>query len=399
MERFQPPQEPQLVEKIIEKENPYQDSNLIEKVKATKKVAFVDIDSTITSSDPEIQLQARQKLEAQGYAVVFVTARTYEMQISDQERQMSPDLVRPSAQMARNQESGKLTAVDPESLTGMKGLLDPDAIVDSTGTHIAIRQKEGGYKADRQYVEKMKMESAEWRNFSQRLVDIINAEKEVCTVKPFEKVGAYEAGETDVYLPDFRMQIEFSDLEKKQTFVAKVKELMLQSRETITSQHDDNFYTMLHHLRLTDESKPSSNIYSLYLMPKSGTKQRSVEAIVRNITEATNLPREELELLIVGDGFPDLAMGLYGGLNTKATFLVVGGSRLTPALTEPDISEFAGEGFRSIKNRMIAQGEGFYSFKPPLYQKRQIIIGDQAFPGTKAPKTIIAYLDSQSTKT
>lgn len=395
MERLQPPQEPQPVEEIIEKENPYQNSDLIEKVRKTKKIAFIDIDSTITG-DPEVQLLARQKLEEAGFAVVFVTARTYEMQISDEERQKSPDLVRPPAQMAKDHESGKLTTVDPQSLAGMKGLLDPDVIVDSTGAHIAIHQTEGGYQADQNYIEKMKMESAEWRNFSQRLIDVINAEKEVCKVKPFEKVGAYEAGETDVYLPDFRMQVEFLDLEKKQTFIAKLKELMLQSRETITSQYDENFYIQLHHLRLTDDSKPASDQYSLYLMPKFGTKQRSVEEVVKVVTEESNIPREELELLIAGDGFPDLAMGLYGGLNTKATFLVVGGSRLNSALTEPDINEFAGEGVKSIKNRMVAQGEGVYSFKPPLYQERQIVIGDQAFPNTKAPETIIAYLDSQS---
>lgn len=396
MERFQPPQEHQHVEEIIEKENPYRDSDLVEKVSKTKKIAFVDIDSTITSSDPAKQLEARQKLEAVGYAVVFVTARTYEMQISDHEKKLSPDLVRPPAQMAKDPESGKLTTVDPQSLTGMKGLLDPDAIVDSTGAHIAIHQKEGGYRADQQYIEKMKMESAEWRYFSQRLIDVINAEEEVCKVKPFEKVGAYEAGETDVYLPDFRIQVEFLDLEKKQTFTDKVKELMHQSREVVSAQYDENFYTQLHHLRLTDDSKPASDQYSLYLMPKFGTKQRSVEEIVKVVTEESNILREELELLIAGDGFPDLAMGLYGGLNTKATFLVVGGSRLSPALTESDINEFAGEELTSIKNRMVAQGEGVYSFKPPLHQERQIIIGDQAFPNTKAPETIIAYLDSQS---
>ncbi len=156
---------------------------------------------------------------------------------------------------------------------------------------------------------------------------------------------------------------------------------------------------MLRNLRLTDESNPDKGGYLYLLMPRYGNKQRGVQRVIQSISEKTKSDSRNLETLIVGDAFPDLGMGLYGALNTKATFLAVGGSRLSEVLSKPEVSEFAGEKMTAVKNRFTQienpQGEaqkGRFKFKAPLVRERKIIVGKEAFPGTKGPETILAYL-------
>lgn len=79
---------------------------------------------------------------------------------------------------------------------------------------------------------------------------------------------------------------------------------------------------------------PSDNKFSVYLTPRMGNKARAVERIISELATELKRPREDFHVLIAGDSFPDLAIGLCGGLDIEATFLLVGGSRLSSSIIE-----------------------------------------------------------------
>jgi hypothetical protein len=155
----------------------------------------------------------------------------------------------------------------------------------------------------------------------------------------------------------------------------------------------------LYNIRFVEDSNPEEGRYSIYVMPALGHKARASNEIVRRTCKELGIEQSQLELLIAGDSSPDLAMGLHTGLGTYATFILTGGSRLTAALTDNKISGFAGESFKAIKKRLIEQTDGRYYFDQPFsLPKRAVIIGDYAYPNTKGPETIQAFLKEQQLK-
>jgi hypothetical protein len=85
-------------------------------------------------------------------------------------------------------------------------------------------------------------------------------------------------------------------------------------------------------------------------------------------------------------------MGLQSAAQSPTTFLLVGGSPLSKYLTD-DSKTFANENLQEIKRNVIpTKIKGFYQYNTANQLPKIVIIGDQAFPGTKGPETILAYL-------
>lgn len=168
---------------------------------------------------------------------------------------------------------------------------------------------------------------------------------------------------------------------------------------------DSQLQKHLQNIRLTNDSNPEKGRFGLYITPNKGYKARSVENIIQHVIQEVNIPKDQVETLIVGDSFPDVNMGLYGGTGTKSTFLLVGGSRLKPVFTDYAVHEFAGVKMDAIKKRLTPIADeknhypklGYYNFNAPLIDQlggnRTVILGEDAFPGTIGPQTLHAYLE------
>lgn len=378
--------------------NPFENSTTIQKLTDRKeknlplRIAFFDIDSTITGDRNKMD-QIRQKLEDNGYVVAFVTSRTEEMIMTKEEQKKSPTLKRPTAQLGKD-EQGKRVAVDPRDVEP-KGLLDPDIIAGATGSRVLIKQKNGGYQVDNNFEVQMKAESKTWRKGVMSLLDYINKEKHLCQAIPIEYEENFAKKETDVFPPDFRIQVNFPDLSVKQEFMQRIQQFKLSKKLDLLSQGlEASAVENILNIRITDDSKPSENRFSAYLTPTRGYKARAEEEIVKNVCQQMDIKREDLELLIAGDSFPDLGMGLYGGINTQATFILANGSRLTKPLLEKEIKEFSGVGLTEIKNRLNQISPGSYEFKPPLFKPRKVVICDEAYPGMSNQDSILAFLQT-----
>ncbi len=377
--------------------NPYDKSTVITKLQERKsekhplRIAFFDVDSTITGDREKTNL-IRKKLEDLGYVVVFVTSRTEEMIMSKEQQEKSSSLKRPMAQLGKD-EQGKRVTIDPKDVEP-EGVLDPDIIAGSTGSRVLVKQKEGGYQVDTGFELQMKMESEAWRTGIIKLINYINKEKLFCQPIPIEDAQNFAKRETDVFPPNFRIQVNFPNLESYQQFLEKINQFKLTKRSDLLSQGlDASSVENVLNLKITDDSKPTQKKFSAYLTPTHGYKARAEEEIVKQVCERLKIGREDLEILIAGDSFPDLGMGLYGGLDTNATFILAGQSRLTQPLITREIDEFAGVGLKAVKNRLSQNGQGRYEFKPPLLKARKLVIGHEAYPGTSNQDSILAFLN------
>lgn len=375
-------------------ENPYKESSLVAKIRDSKRIAFLDIDSTLTGN-PDASVNLRKTLEQKGYAVVFVTSRTEEMV-------MSKGMYEASKALGFARKSPHLGVVDvalekqrievpPESLEDNRGLLDPDVIGGTTGSRIMLRQEKGGYVVDTGFENAIKKDQSQWRENVLNFLKMIDPDKKLVNLAPIESVQNYELGLTDVFPPDFRIQLNF---EGEMGILAKQELKEKISALRFSKDIDEKTRLTLKNLRVSDDSNPAKERYSLYLTPHYGYKARAVENIINNVALQTGIAKNELELLIAGDSFADIGMGLYGGAGTKATFLIVGGSRLTDALSESNVESFADESIKAIQRRLVGnREEGVIAFRVPLMGERRVILGDRAYSGKVGPESIISYLE------
>ncbi len=443
---------PQLAETEKTSENPYSNSSAAKKMKQRKeagqpvRLAVLDIDSTMTGTSEDDTNKARKDMEEQGYVVVFNTARTSEMVISENQRKKSEDFKRPPALLGKD-DSNKQVYKDPAEVVA-QGILDGDLIAGSTGTEIFIKQEQGGYAADNTFIERQKAESLKWRSAITAMVDYVNRQKisantqngqlgePLAVLKPFENPANYQSGATDVYTPDLRVQMDFKTAEDKLEFLQNLRDL----RNTLSELHtelkslrkqleeensgidkektqqeingietkiqsygvDESTIDQVYNFRLTDDSKPSENKYAAYLSPSKGYKARSTNHMITSLAEAAGVPLDQIDVLIAGDSKPDELMGLLGGLGTNSTFLLVGGSRLTSSLTDSDVQTYSGRNVGPLQNRLKpSERKGQFTFQLPRpettmkFKDPTMIIADQAFPETKGPQSIIAFLESK----
>lgn len=382
----------------------YDQSSILQKLIKQKiygrhlKIAFVDIDSTLTGHTT-VTKKTRIKLEKLGYAVVFVTARTEEMVMSksEYEKSLTLGLRRPKPLLGRY--NGKHVYIDPKEVN--TNLVDPDIIIGSTGTQIVVKQIYGGYSNDLSFESQFKIISPLWRKNVLEIIKQIDPQEQFAKLALFENENMYYAGKTNIFPPRYRIQLNFDSLEGKIHFLQE-----MEKRNLLQSMQSSKPKTPISSLRIIDDSHPDKNQFLIYITPAIAYKGSAVEHVVDNLCRVlrktlykSRIKRSDIHVLLAGDSYPDLTMLLYGATGTKATAIVVGGSRLTRVLTHESMDIYAGENIRSLKKQLkITVGKvGHYNFQTNIDNDevhiRNVIFGDSAFPKTKGPETILAFLE------
>lgn len=296
------------------------------------RLAFLDIDDTL-AGDPADQQKVRAALEEHSYVTACVTNRDLELNLSLTAFQQSTPAI-------SKRDYGD---IDRSTLSSFAGLLDADIIASSLGEEIAVKQVSGGFLLDDHYQPIIARNHAAWHAFIAELIQWAGqvTGQQVAHPRPTRHL---------------RVQITFDTLTAKKIFEQTVEHL----RATVAG--DSAFAKALADLTLTDESDPDTDppYFSLLIAPASVSKKNAVEHIVSTLAASIKAPRSQFEVLIAGDGPSDLPMGLHGAAGTKATFLIPGGGRLAR--------------------------------EPLPAHDRAVVIGDQAFPGTAGPATILAWL-------
>jgi len=97
--------------------------------------------------------------------------------------------------------------------------------------------------------------------------------------------------------------------------------------------------------------------------------------------------------LYAGDTPTDLRAGLWAGSYTPLTFLLASGSLLAPYLL--DRRDAFGEVSLGFLAHLQDTGKrGVYTFKVPTRRSSNtIVIGDERYPGTTPPGSVLAFLN------
>ncbi|NTU74128.1 hypothetical protein HGB07_08370, partial [Candidatus Roizmanbacteria bacterium] len=229
----------------------YVNSTIVQKVKngiesgRAPKIAFLDIDSTMIGLREDTNA-VRFLLEKMGYCVCFVTSRTEEMIMSQNEYTISRRLFRfyrPPPHLAHDVQH-KHYYIDPAEFEPA-GLLDADVIAGSTGTSILVKQEGGGYQPDRDYQKRLRADRRIWH--AETIADIESIDKDKLTeLHPNEYKHNYDDGITNIFPPPFRIQLLFKAEQEKKRFAL------------LAQIYQENHVTNFH---LIDDSKPELDRY------------------------------------------------------------------------------------------------------------------------------------------
>jgi len=147
---------------------------------------------------------------------------------------------------------------------------------------------------------------------------------------------------------------------------------------------------------LTNDSNPDKHSFILYITPKRG-KFEAIEHVISQLIESLLFKKEQdIEILFIGDSFPDFEAGIhnYTHFEAKKTVLLVGGSRLFSYLNDKNQNNFAGIDLTYIKKQLSpSQLSGYYTYTDTITKNIQtVILGDLAFPKAIGPRSIIEFL-------
>ncbi|MEK7557017.1 MAG: hypothetical protein AAB538_03510 [Patescibacteria group bacterium] len=364
----------------------YQHSSALQKLRQPHQggqplqVAFLDIDGTF-SGTPSEQQALRDLLETRGFVVVLVTARTSETCITKEAREKSSAEIRqrPLANLV-SYATGKLKPGYPEETPAFTGLRDPDAIIGTLGGELAVRQVTGGYAADESYLAQAGAAPNEWRSQVVETLHRLEQTRGVSfgSLNPNEVGEHYRQGKHGVYFPQYRIETCFESLHEQETFASALAEVQVQ--ETTPA--------VIKQLTLTHENAFAATppVYKTYIQPQGMKKVDGVNRVYRQLH--VNLsPSAKIEVLIAGDSPADLEMGLYGAPKSQATFLIPGGAMLYQDLQSETLHNIRQQMTKRQNNDTITTG--VYQFPNT---SRQVILGDEAFPGTVGPQTLMAWL-------
>jgi hypothetical protein len=344
---------------------------IIKKIQKTKKIAFLDIDLTLTGL-PDIQEKTRELLEKKGYSLVYVTSRPYELVLSDYAIKKSSTLTRPFAKTEFHK-NGKRFHTDLNTIGAFQGLLNPDIVASTTGLELFVKQSNDEYLKDELF-NVFPFTSKAWKSDVKKLLKTAAQEKLRFTVKVTEDIKNYHNHEADIAPIDYRFQIDFPGLEDKKIFIKKLNDI----KKAIP-------------VFFLDDSEPEFNIYSIYLFPKKAEnlKAEAIDYILEQITRQDDIQLKNIQTLIAGDSYPDLGMILYGAKDTHGLFYISGRSRLTKCFTDPFIKNYLDMNISSWKNNLHKKKPGIYTFN-----ERTIYIADELFPGLWGAESLYQFLQS-----
>ncbi len=286
----------------------------------TLQIAFLDLDGT-WAGPPDDQQTVRDLLEASRYVICHVTSRPAEACMSWRERARSSPAIRrrPHA------------TVDPATVAELRGLLDPDIIISSSGIEILLKQTAGGYHLDELYQRRRPRPPQAWRD----------------TVQPLLAAAT----------PRFTFTI--TDNEARDCRLKLVSE---------SEQQTANLLAYLNHAPAATRFHFARDHQNIFITPATMSKEDAVNHVVTTLTALLQIPARQLSLLLAGDSTAEEAMGLQAGPDSPAVVIIPGGASLAGVYRVPN-------------------------------QSRLVVVGDQAYPGTRGPQTLIAWLQSTHDQT
>lgn len=354
------------------------------KINPLSKLAFIDIDNTLTGNgpgtgNPQSIMKVRGLLKKNQYLYCPNTSRTEEMMMSQKTYELSKELYsfkRPEPKLLFVQ--GIYCYKDP-ILYEPKGILDGEIIISSSGSKIFVKQDSGAYQEDLCFYNKAFPNPQVWRKTITTQINNINNQKNIAKLSYVEDVSLYVNGTNNVYPLDYRIQLFFDSIEDKLFFISELMKIKKVS-------NDISIVT----LHIADDSNPNKNKISVYLTPKN-SKVEAIDHVIKHFKKDLNLI--DPELIIIGDSWLDLEMGLFSAPNIpKTTFYLVGGSRLTEFVIDSQKNSFAGESLTKIRQNLIkTNGIGIYYYKDEDYE-RKVVIGDMVYPGKVGSDSIIEFL-------
>jgi hypothetical protein len=280
-----------------------------------------------------------------------------------------------------------------ETLDEFSHVLDWD-IISGVGSGILVKTSDG-YHVDHSYEQRLGVSST-WRDDALKLLQAIDKNGDVLSLlAPIEFEEKYKNREVDIYPRPYRVQLDFrgaQGLEMKQEVARRIIEIRRRGSLEMRNFARD--------IVLLDESNPQEDTFTLYIIPKRGTKDRAMDHILKSVADAAHVQTKDLEILYAGDTMTDFRAGFVGGIDADVTFLLVGGSRMTPYLYgDKKGKPFAGESLAWIQHKLTHEiSPGVFTFEGSLGKTRTIVIGDIAFPSTHGPETIAVWLESRREK-
>lgn len=385
----------------------YSASDLAIKVRQTGQLAIFDLDGTYTGP-PEVRKSMRRIAQEKGFGEVFGSARTPELMITEEYRQVSLEnagLRRPPPLCGEIKGSRKRRYQPLETVPLCEHLLNPDAVI-SFGVGNFVRAK-GVYHWDEEYDRTL---GYDWRSivlsFLQMRVDPTG--EMLQHLVPLDNEENYPQKLIDVAPLPHRIGFQFfgpNGLERKLELKRRITELQ-KCGQVVRNGVVIPGSPIAASIMMVDESHPEASRYTLYLVPRQGTKEKAYNRLLRQTIAASGKRNDEIELFIAGDTLTDFKAGCYLGWWRKqqavrGTFLLAGGSRLSEYLVGKKRGElFAGESLKRMVNRFKKAEKtnhpGVYRFMAPWSggEFRRIIIADEAFPGTIAVESLLAYFQS-----
>lgn len=358
------------------------------------RLAFLDIDFTLSANTSRLPYM-RKRFEQLDYGIVFVTARTEEMVMSKKayKKSLKHGFSRPEPHIKKR--NGEYYYIDPKKIN--PDLVDPDIIIGSTGTEIYIKQLSGAYLCDTSFRQKHTKISSIWRDMVMEILFEIDPQQEHLHLSKIEYAENYLNHTTDIFPPQFRIQMFFDTVSEKSWFLKELNKRNL--LHTMFYRKSSSLF------RVIDDSNEENNKIAMYITPPRGSKSSAVEHVVNQLERTMKnldplFSKAHMETILAGDSYPDLSMLLHGALGTESTALLVGGSRISKVLTDNTSHVYVGEDFLPVKELLEPQKtKGKYHYRVPvdIYEKgcvREFIIGDDAYPKTIGPETIIAHLSA-----
>lgn len=382
-------------------------------------VGVFDIDGTLMTSDMSPSaIAAAQKVR--GFfddcgTFMVATAQTVEMTWSERYFKASRDrgsFTRPAPRIGWNKEYKRHAHVDPGGIPERTAFTDADVVM-GLGTGIYTR-KQGWYEPDRAYAKLLK---PHWRMDALHMIDVLSEESMMDFdlrnyLAPIELARNYDTRVTNVFPLDHRIQFDFADPvlspqqnaarknEAKERILLFYRELVRLSRleskhlKVLGSEAIIEFQDILGNLVIVDESRPERNWFSFYLAAKYCSKERMIEHATKR--HAARCPIDEL--VIAGDQVPDLRAGCYAGKAKRATFLLVGGSPIETHLRpgQRTREKTVDESVYTLSRYLSAtERPGYFAFRAPFRPQRTVVIGSLAYPGTKGPETVHAFIEDR----
>lgn len=290
---------------MVEGTNPcpdaYEDCVVVQKLKEGARELFVfDKNYTIQRhsqpvADPpqsEIASGERIRQRLRNYPVVFSSAQTLELSIDSV-------LYRRSRTYGYNRRPPRIRLPDggytskPEEVRGWGYHLNPDAFI-GFGTGIYPR-KNGGYMRDTEFEKALG--GPLWRPQFFEYLDFLFPDRGYWNyLTPVDR-GDPDA---DVQEPEFRTEFVFH---KEEGRIERYKMHLLMLMGQLGGRFTQN-------AAFVDESNPFAGVHRLYVLPKFGTKDLSLERFLSQAVAHAGVPMSEMKIKVSGDAPPDVMSGL-----------------------------------------------------------------------------------------